>query len=436
MLTDSVRAVIKKMNKELGVDGKILLGSEVVDNDKYRLPTGVLTTDVITGGGIPMSGITEIFGAESSCKTAVALSTAACTQSSGGLVVFGSAEGFGKNWARRNGLFIPVNEEEKEEVVELVEAYETTVAFLLSLKFHAVRDSLTEEESYDWGTTIEFVEDLLNHDDPKGIMSALEEVGSVLKGSLLVVYHTHGDGLLRSLLDLMKTGEVDLVVIDSISVLKPQRLTDKAEIGDAEIGAHAFMTGQFVDRCYPIWNMGNAVGVIAINQVAAAWQLQKVTGDVKPRSGSKSLKHGKILSLFAKQGEVYDERLKDGTQNVYGIGSSLTRVKWKISVPRIRKGPIKFFTADGRFEHRRTYAGMVDRSFDVFFWARYAGMIEQRGAWYELIAGEFAGERWQGEARVLAALDDSPELKYDLEAQVLEWVEKSKLTNYRVEDEE
>ena len=201
MLTDSVRAVIKKMNKELGVDGKILLGSEVVDNDKYRLPTGVLTTDVITGGGIPMSGITEIFGAESSCKTAVALSTAACTQSSGGLVVFGSAEGFGKNWARRNGLFIPVNEEEKEEVVELVEAYETTVAFLLSLKFHAVRDSLTEEESYDWGTTIEFVEDLLNHDDPKGIMSALEEVGSVLKGSLLVVYHTHGDGLLRSLLD-------------------------------------------------------------------------------------------------------------------------------------------------------------------------------------------------------------------------------------------
>ncbi len=88
----ALKTAISQLEKKYGVGTLMRLGDspqKVVD----AIPTGAFNLDIALGiGGIPRGRVTEIYGAEASGKTTLALHIAAETQKLGGLVAFIDAE--------------------------------------------------------------------------------------------------------------------------------------------------------------------------------------------------------------------------------------------------------------------------------------------------------------------------------------------------------
>ncbi len=84
----ALKTAISQLEKKYGVGTLMRLGDkphQVVD----VIPTGALNLDIALGiGGIPKGRITEIYGAEASGKTTLALHIAAECQKQGGIVAF------------------------------------------------------------------------------------------------------------------------------------------------------------------------------------------------------------------------------------------------------------------------------------------------------------------------------------------------------------
>jgi recombination protein RecA len=58
-----------------------------------------------------------------------------------------------------------------------------------------------------------------------------------------------GEGAYNKMEQLVETGEIDLVIIDSYNALQPKSIIIDGEFGDANIGKHAKLVGQVVQKC-------------------------------------------------------------------------------------------------------------------------------------------------------------------------------------------
>ena len=88
----ALKTAVSQLEKKFGLGTIMRLGDkpEVV---VQVIPTGAFNLDLALGiGGIPKGRITEIYGAEASGKTTIALHVAAEAQKQGGVVAFIDAE--------------------------------------------------------------------------------------------------------------------------------------------------------------------------------------------------------------------------------------------------------------------------------------------------------------------------------------------------------
>jgi recombination protein RecA len=84
---------INQIEKQYGIGSIMSLGERLAKVKVDFIPTGSLSLDLALGiGGIPRGRITEIFGAEASGKTTLALHIIAQSQRQGGLVLYIDAE--------------------------------------------------------------------------------------------------------------------------------------------------------------------------------------------------------------------------------------------------------------------------------------------------------------------------------------------------------
>jgi recombination protein RecA len=84
---------ISQIEKAYGAGSIMSLGERLAKVKVEVIPTGSLSLDIALGvGGIPRGRITEIFGAEASGKTTLALNIIAQAQKMGGLVLYIDAE--------------------------------------------------------------------------------------------------------------------------------------------------------------------------------------------------------------------------------------------------------------------------------------------------------------------------------------------------------
>jgi recombination protein RecA len=90
-----------------------------------KIPSGVFSFDVATGGGIPIGKMTEFFGNESSSKTTMALRVCGQAQKKGMLPVFVDVEGtLDEKWAGRfcdTDHLLLTRPESGEEALEIVD---------------------------------------------------------------------------------------------------------------------------------------------------------------------------------------------------------------------------------------------------------------------------------------------------------------------------
>jgi len=100
-----LRTALSAIEKEFGKGAIMSLGDMNVD-DVEGISTGCLGLDIALGGrGIPRGRVVEIYGAEASGKTTVALHCVANVQKNGGVAAFIDAEhALDPSWAKRIGV--------------------------------------------------------------------------------------------------------------------------------------------------------------------------------------------------------------------------------------------------------------------------------------------------------------------------------------------
>lgn len=82
---------LKDIRKKYGAESVMKMG-DVSNTNVKRLSTGILSLDLMTGGGWPKGRVIELYGPESSGKTTIALQSVAAAQREGGNVAYIDAE--------------------------------------------------------------------------------------------------------------------------------------------------------------------------------------------------------------------------------------------------------------------------------------------------------------------------------------------------------
>lgn len=102
----AVEAAISQIEKMFGKGSIMRLGEGEKRVEVSVIPTGSINLDIATGiGGIPRGRITEIYGAEASGKTTLALHMVAEAQKQGGIAAYIDAEhALDLNYARKLGV--------------------------------------------------------------------------------------------------------------------------------------------------------------------------------------------------------------------------------------------------------------------------------------------------------------------------------------------
>ncbi|QVL32063.1 recombinase RecA [Telmatocola sphagniphila] len=100
-----LKNTLSAIEKEFG-KGSIMSLGETDVSDIQGIPTGALSLDIALGGkGLPRGRIIEIYGAESSGKTSIALHCVANAQKQGGVAAYIDAEhALDPSWAKRLGV--------------------------------------------------------------------------------------------------------------------------------------------------------------------------------------------------------------------------------------------------------------------------------------------------------------------------------------------
>jgi recombination protein RecA len=89
----ALELALSQIEKQFGKGSVMRLGESAKNNAVEAIPTGSLALDIALGiGGIPKGRITEIYGAESSGKTTVALQIVAQAQMQGGIAAYVDVE--------------------------------------------------------------------------------------------------------------------------------------------------------------------------------------------------------------------------------------------------------------------------------------------------------------------------------------------------------
>ncbi len=213
--------------------------------------------------------------------------------------------------------------------------------------------------------------------------------------SLLVAQPDHGEQALEIAEALVRSGAVDLVVVDSVAALVPQaELT--GEMGDHHVGLQARLMSQALRKITAITARTHAV-VLFINQVRQKIGVTFGNGEVT--TGGNALKFYSSVRIDIRRIGA----IKRGDEHV-GNKTRIRVVKNKLAPP--------FRT----IEVDIVYGRGICRAGEVLARAEAEGLITRSGSWYSL--GE---ERiGQGRESVRDAILQEPALLQKIEGLILE----------------
>ena len=250
---ESIEKAISLIEKQFGEGAIMTLGSGGKMPDMQVISTGSVGINIALGvGGLPRGRIVEIYGAESSGKTTIAISAVAECQKNGGTAAFVDAE-------------------------------------------HAL--------------------------DPR-YAAAL----GVKVSDLLVSQPDSGEQALEIVDTLVKSGAVDLIVIDSVAALVPRAEID-GEMGDAHVGLQARLMSQALRKLTGSVNKSGTT-VVFINQTR---QKIGVPAYMNPETttGGTALRFYSSVRMDIRRATS----VKDKDDKVTGIKARVRVVKNKVAPP-------------------------------------------------------------------------------------------------------
>ncbi len=195
---------------------------------------------------------------------------------------------------------------------------------------------------------------------------------------------------------LVKSGSIDLVVIDSVAALTPKAELD-GEMGDAHVGLLARLMSQAMRKLTAYINKSN-VCVIFINQLRE--KVGVMFGNPETTTGGKALKFYSSIRLDVRKADT----IKDGSDPI----GNRTRVK---VVKNKLAPPFKICEFD------IIYGKGISREGCILDLGIESGIIQKSGSWFAYNEEKLG----QGKENVKQFLIDHPDFADELQNQISEY---------------
>jgi recombination protein RecA len=211
--------------------------------------------------------------------------------------------------------------------------------------------------------------------------------------ALLVAQPNTGEEALEITEQLIRSGAIDIIVIDSVAVPKAEI---EGEMGDSHVGIQARLMSQALRKLTPITSRSNTV-VIFVNQLRE--KVGVMFGNPETTPGGRALRFYSSIRLEVRRAETM-KREGDAVGN---------NVKIKVVKNKVAP-PFKTAEVDMMFGHG------ISREGCILDMAEELDFVNKSGAWYSY-KGEKVG---QGRDKAKEHLIANPQLAMELENLVRE----------------
>ena len=205
-----------------------------------------------------------------------------------------------------------------------------------------------------------------------------------------------GEQALEITESLVRSGAIDMIVIDSVAALTPQAEID-GDMGDSHMGLQARLMSQALRKLTGLLSKSNTT-IIFINQIRM--KIGVMFGNPETTTGGNALKFYSSVRIDVRKIET----LSRGADDVYGNRIRIRIVKNKVAPP-FKKVELDLLFGEGiSYE-----ASLLDAAL------KYE-MIDKAGSWYSY-KDEKIG---QGRDRTIDFLKSNPDILVDLDKRLRE----------------
>jgi recombination protein RecA len=216
--------------------------------------------------------------------------------------------------------------------------------------------------------------------------------------NLLISQPDNGEQALEIADNLIRSGAIDILVVDSVAALTP-RAEIEGEMGDSQMGLQARLMSKALRKLTASINKANTC-CIFINQLRE--KIGVMFGNPETTTGGNALKFYSSIRVDIRR----SSQIKDGDE-VIGNRTKIKIVKNKVAPP-FRRAEFDIMYGQGISK----VGEIIDLGVDL-------GIINKSGSWFSY------GDTKLGQGRdgVKALIADNPELMEELEQKIVEGIE-------------
>ena len=329
-MADSYSAIIAKCKKDWDCEG-LMDGAKTVRGNKIPFSSPMM--NYATYGGVPRNAMIEFYGEPSGGKstTAIDICKSACD-------IFKQ-----EHEAELASLREFVSRGNKSAQGELADLQERGPRKVLYLDL---------EHSFDraWASTLGIVDTDIDIMQPPNVVA---------------------EDLLQTVLNIIETGEIGLIVLDSIPSLVPRAVLEK-KLGERTVASLAGLLTTFCTKVIPLLTRYETT-LILINQIRA-----NMDNPYVPKTpGGEAIKFYSSLRIYFKIGTPVDflgNELPMSTENPAGyiVNAKLTKQK---TAPHDRKNATYYLMTQSGIRPDYDYAKLAITKYNI---------IRKAGAWFTI----------------------------------------------------
>ena len=218
--------------------------------------------------------------------------------------------------------------------------------------------------------------------------------------SLLVAQPDNGEQALEIAEALVRSGAIDIVVVDSVAALVP-RSEIEGEMGDSHVGQHARLMSQALRKLAGAINKSNTI-IIFINQLRE--KIGVMYGNPETTTGGRALKFYASMRMDVRR-----------TESIKGAGNEFIGSRTKVKIVKNKVSP-PFKEA----EFDIMYGEGISKVGEILDIAVALDIVNKSGAWFSY------GETRLGQGRdnVKELIKNDPELMAELEQKIRDNMER------------
>ncbi len=218
--------------------------------------------------------------------------------------------------------------------------------------------------------------------------------------NLIISQPDYGEQALEITDNLISSGAIDIIVIDSVAALTPKSEIE-GEMGDSKMGLHARLMSQALRKLTGTISKTNCT-VIFINQLRE--KIGVMFGNPEVTTGGNALKFYASVRLDIRR----RTQIKDG-DNVIGNRTKVKVVKNKVAPP--------FKIA----EFDIMYGEGISKVGEILDLGVEYGIVKKSGSWFSYDETKLG----QGRDAVKGLIQDNPELAEELETRIKEAIKEA-----------